>query len=34
MRMVRVLLRQIERLRGSFAWIEANELKRRMLGLI
>ena len=30
MRMVRFLLRLIERLRGSFAWIEANELKRRL----
>jgi rhodanese-related sulfurtransferase len=30
MRMVRLLLRLIERLRGSFAWIEANELKRRL----
>jgi rhodanese-related sulfurtransferase len=29
MRMVRFLLRLIERLRGSFAWIEAAELKRR-----
>jgi rhodanese-related sulfurtransferase len=32
MRMVRFLLRLIERLRGSFAWIEANELKRRLDG--
>jgi rhodanese-related sulfurtransferase len=30
MRMVRFLLRLIERLRGSFAWIEAAELKRRL----
>jgi rhodanese-related sulfurtransferase len=30
MRMVRFLLRLIERLRGSFAWIEANELKHRL----
>jgi rhodanese-related sulfurtransferase len=30
MRMVRFLLRLIERLRGSLAWIEANELKRRL----
>jgi rhodanese-related sulfurtransferase len=30
MRMVRFLLRLIERLRRSFAWIEANELKRRL----
>jgi rhodanese-related sulfurtransferase len=29
---VRFLLRLIERLRGSFAWIEANELKRRLDG--
>jgi rhodanese-related sulfurtransferase len=28
--MVRFLLRLIERLRGSFAWIEANELKHRL----
>ncbi len=32
MRMVRFLLRLIERLRGSCAWIEANELKRRLDG--
>ena len=30
MSMGRSLLRLIERLRGSFAWIEANELKRRL----
>jgi rhodanese-related sulfurtransferase len=30
MRMVRFLLRLIERLRGPFAWIEANELKCRL----
>jgi rhodanese-related sulfurtransferase len=30
MRMVRFLLRLIERLRGSFAWMEANEHKRRL----
>jgi rhodanese-related sulfurtransferase len=29
---VRFLLRLIERLHGSFAWIEANELKRRLDG--
>ena len=30
MSMGRSLLRLIERLRGSFAWVEANELKRRL----
>jgi rhodanese-related sulfurtransferase len=30
MRMGRSLLRLIKRLRGSFAWIEAGELKRRL----
>src|SRR5262245_5786061 len=30
MRMARFLLRLIKRLRRSFAWIEANELKRRL----
>jgi rhodanese-related sulfurtransferase len=30
MRMVRFLLRLINRLRGSFAWVEPNELKRRL----
>jgi rhodanese-related sulfurtransferase len=30
MRMVRFLLRLINQLRGSFAWVEPNELKRRL----
>jgi rhodanese-related sulfurtransferase len=30
MRIVRFLLRLINRLRGSFAWVEPNELKRRL----
>ena len=32
MRMVRFLVRLINRLRGSFAWVEPNELKRRLDG--
>ena len=32
MSMVRFLRRLVERLRGPFAWIEANDLKRRLDG--